>query len=75
MSNWCVGTLKVRGVRADLEKFVLEVLKPISQGDLSMDKYGRVASDKRCWIFYSLKNGCYKSKSSEYKSRHLIFRL
>ena len=57
MSNWCEGTLKVRGIRADLEKFVVEVLKPVSQGDLSIDEYGRVASDKRCWIFYSLKNG------------------
>lgn len=50
MPNWCEGTLKVRGIRADLEKFVLEVLKPVSQGDLSMDEYGRVISDKRCWI-------------------------
>ena len=40
MSNWGEGTLKVRGARADLEKFVLEVLKPISQGDLSMDECG-----------------------------------
>lgn len=40
MPNWCVGTLKVRGIKTDLEKFVLEVLKPISQGDLSMDEYG-----------------------------------
>lgn len=55
MSNWCEGTIKVRGVRADLERFVLEALKPISQGDLSMDEYGRVACDKRCWIFYSQK--------------------
>ena len=75
MPNWCEGTVKVRGIRADLKRFVLEALKPISQGDSSMDEYGRVACDKRCWIFYSLKNGCYNSKSSEYKSRHLIFRL
>ena len=50
MSNWCVGTLKVRGTRDEIEKFVLEGLKPISQGDLSMDEYGRAACDKRCWI-------------------------
>lgn len=50
MPNWCEGTLKIRGTRDDLEKFVLEGLKPISQSDLSMDEYGRVVSDKRCWI-------------------------
>lgn len=50
MPNWCEGTLKVRGTRDEIEKFVLEGLKPISQGNLSMDEYGRVISDKRCWI-------------------------
>lgn len=45
MSNWCEGALKVRGVRADLKRFVLEALKPISQGDLSMDEYGRVTCE------------------------------
>ena len=50
MPNWCEGTLKIRGTRDDLEKFVLKGLKPISQSDLSMDEYGRVVSDKRCWI-------------------------
>ena len=75
MPNWCEGTVMVSGIRADLKRFVLEALKPISQGDLSMDEYGRVACDKRCWIFYSLKNGCYNSNSCEFKSRHLIFRL
>lgn len=30
MPNWCVGTLKVRGKKENLKKFVLEGLKPVT---------------------------------------------
>ena len=54
MPNWCAGTLRVRGTKEDLTKFVLEGLQPIDYiGEgleaLKMDDYGRVECS-RCWI-------------------------
>ena len=30
MPNWCVGTLRVRGTKENLTKFVLEGLQPVT---------------------------------------------
>ena len=30
MPNWCIGTLRVRGTKDDLTKFVLEGLSPVT---------------------------------------------
>ena len=54
MPNWCAGTLRVRGTKENLTKFVLEGLQPvdyIGEGleTLKMDDYGRVECS-RCWI-------------------------
>ncbi|HFR4148449.1 hypothetical protein ACPCZP_05385 [Bacillus bombysepticus] len=32
MPNWCEGTLKVRGTKEDVKKFLLEALNPIPGG-------------------------------------------
>lgn len=32
MPNWCEGTLKVRGIKEDVKKFLLEALNPIPGG-------------------------------------------
>lgn len=55
MPNWCVGSLKVRGIKENLTKFILEGLHPVgflgeSKGKLSLNKYGDVESDLTCWI-------------------------
>lgn len=44
MPNWCAGTLRVRGTKANLTKFVLEGLQPVDYiGEdleaLKMDEY------------------------------------
>ena len=54
MPNWCAGTLRVRGTKENLTKFVLEGLQPIDYiGEeleaLKMEDYGRVECS-RCWI-------------------------
>lgn len=54
MPNWCKGTLRVKGTKEDLTKFILEGLQPIDYiGEdleaLKMDDYGRVECS-RCWI-------------------------
>lgn len=55
MPNWCVGSLKVRGTKENLTKFILEGLHPVgylgeSKGKLSLNEYGDVESDLTCWI-------------------------
>lgn len=55
MPNWCVGTLKVRGEKSNLEKFVFEGLKPVGfLGDekdpLKPDEWGDIYTKETCWI-------------------------
>lgn len=54
MPNWCAGTLRVRGTKENLTKFVLEGLQPIDcigkdLEALKMDDYCCVEC-RRCWI-------------------------
>lgn len=54
MPNWCAGTLRVRGTKENLTKFVLEGLQPVDYiGEdleaLKMDEYSQVKCS-RCWI-------------------------
>ena len=54
MPNWCVGTLRVRGTKENLTKFVLEGLQSVDYiGEdleaLKMDEYSHVECS-RCWI-------------------------
>ena len=55
MPNWCEGTLKVRGTKENVIKFVLEGLQPVgflgeNRGKLTLNKYGDIQSDETCWI-------------------------
>ena len=54
MPNWCVGTLRVRGTKENLTKFVLEGLQPVTYFGseteaLKFDDCGCIEC-KRCWI-------------------------
>lgn len=54
MPNWCAGTLRVRGTKEDLTKFVLEGLIPVTHfgsetETLKIDDYSRIKCE-RCWI-------------------------
>ena len=54
MPNWCAGTLRERGTKENLTKFVLEGLQPVDYfGEdletLKMDEYSQVKCS-RCWI-------------------------
>lgn len=54
MPNWCVGTLRVRGTKEDLTKFILEGLSPVTYlGDdaepLKIGDFGCIECE-RCWI-------------------------
>lgn len=54
MPNWCAGTLRVRGTKYNLTKFVLEGLQPVTHfgsetETLKIDDYGRIKCE-RCWI-------------------------
>lgn len=54
MPNWCAGTLRVRGTKENLTKFVLEGLQPVDYiGEgleaLKMNDYSEVKCS-RCWI-------------------------
>nr|WP_278545727.1 hypothetical protein [Catenibacterium mitsuokai] len=54
MPNWCAGTLRVRGTKENLTKFVLEGLQSVDYiGEdleaLKMDEYSHVECS-RCWI-------------------------
>lgn len=55
MPNWCEGTLKVRGTKENVKKFVLEGLHPVGfMGEkherLSLNEYGDIDSNETCWI-------------------------
>ena len=55
MPNWCEGTLKVRGTKESVKKFVLEGLHPVGfMGEkherLSLNEYGDIDSNETCWI-------------------------
>ena len=55
MPNWCKGTLKVRGTKENLTKFILEALQPVGYmgedlGKLSLNGYGNIHTEKTCWI-------------------------
>lgn len=55
MPNWCRGTLKVRGTKENLMKFILEGLHPVSfLGDikepLKPDYYGNITCESDCRI-------------------------
>lgn len=54
MPNWCAGTLRVRGTKENLTKFVLEGLRPVTYigqeiEPLKFDDCGCIEC-KRCWI-------------------------
>ncbi len=54
MPNWCKGTLRVRGTKENLTKFILEGLKPVTYigqelASLKIDDNGCIEC-KRCWI-------------------------
>lgn len=55
MPNWSEGCLKVRGVTANVKKFILEGLKPVDffgteLPKLELSDIEDVESDKDCWI-------------------------
>lgn len=55
MPNWCKGTLKVRGTKENLTRFILEGLHPVGFfGDkkepLKADEHGWITYDGNCWI-------------------------
>lgn len=55
MPNWCKGSLKVRGTKENLTKFILEGLHPVGflgeeKAKLHLDEYGDVDSNETCWI-------------------------
>ena len=55
MPNWCEGTLKVRGTKENLTRFILEGLHPVGfLGDakepLKPDDYGHITCQTNCWI-------------------------
>lgn len=55
MPNWCEGTLKVRGIKENIKRFILEGLHPVGflgekHEKLSLDEYGDIYSNKTCWI-------------------------
>ena len=54
MPNWCAGTLRVRGTKENLKKFVLEGLQPVDYigNDLEVLKVGEYGCIEcgRCWI-------------------------
>ena len=54
MPNWCRGTLRVRGTKENLTKFVLEGLRPVTYigqelVPLKINDNGCIEGD-RCWI-------------------------
>lgn len=54
MPNWCRGTLRVRGAKENLTKFVLEGLSPVTYlgqdaEQLKIDDCGCIECE-RCWI-------------------------
>ena len=55
MPNWCAGTLRVRGAKENLTKFVLEGLQPVTHfgsetETLKIDDYSRIKCE-RCWMY------------------------
>lgn len=55
MPNWCEGSLKVRGTKGNMTKFILEGLHPVGflgekHPKLSLDEYGDIDSNETCWI-------------------------
>ena len=55
MPNWCKGSLKVRGTKENLMKFILEGLRPVGylgeeREKLTLNEYGDLYSDETCWI-------------------------
>ena len=55
MPNWCVGTLKVRGKKSNIERFVFEGLKPVGfmgveKEPLKQNEWGDVHTKEDCWI-------------------------
>lgn len=55
MPNWCKGSLKVRGTKASLKKFILEGLYPVGflgeeREKLSLNEYDDIYSEETCWI-------------------------
>ena len=51
MPNWCRGTLKVRGTKEDLTRFIFEGLQPTRKTvKLLADEYGYIESGDTYWI-------------------------
>lgn len=50
MPNWCEGTLKVRGTKENLTKFIIEGLHPVGEKPLKSDNYGHIVCEGNCRI-------------------------
>lgn len=55
MPNWCEGTLKVRGTKENIKRFVLEGLHPVdlfgdAKSELTVNEFGNINSNETCWI-------------------------
>ena len=55
MPNWCKGSLKVRGTKENLTRFILEGLHPVGflgeeRERLSKNEYVDICSEETCWI-------------------------
>ena len=55
MPNWCKGTLKVRGTKENITKFIIEGLHPVGflgeeHSKLALNEYGDIYSNETCWI-------------------------
>ncbi len=54
MPNWCEGTLKVRGTKENLMKFILEGLHPVNflgnEEEPLKNDCGYIACESNCWI-------------------------
>ena len=55
MPNWCEGSLKVRGTKENMTRFILEGLRPVGflgeeKAKLQLDEYGDINSNETCWI-------------------------
>lgn len=55
MPNWCEGSLKVRGTKENMTRFILEGLRPVGflgeeKAKLQLDEYGDINSNETCWV-------------------------
>ena len=55
MPNWCEGTLKVRGTKEKLTKFILNGLQPVGflgeeKSKINLNEHGDIKTKETCWI-------------------------